>query len=84
MFPGPPSTPANQKPVGVLEGSREKAGISLLPHSPPDNHHAHQLLAEWPTNRGLLTVSSLGDGPHCADQLLSRTTNGSSLTVGCL
>ena len=84
MFPGAPSSPATWRPVGVLEGSREKAGISLLPHSPPDNHHSHQLLAEWPTNHGLLTVSSLGDGPHRADQLLSRPTSGSSLTAGCL
>ena len=43
-LPWAPRSPAGLRP-GELEGPGEKAGIYLLPHSPPDNHHS--------TNRGL-------------------------------
>ena len=38
LFSGPSSSQAGLR-QGELEGPEEKAGICLLPHSPPDDHH---------------------------------------------
>ena len=39
LFPGPFSSPTGPR-LGELEGIRKVARICLLPHSPPDDHHA--------------------------------------------
>ena len=66
-----------------MEGTREKARIHFLPHSPPDNHHSDDHLLNRPL---LLSDScSLGGGAHSrANQWLSTTTNSHSMTVVCL
>ena len=62
-------------------GHREKAGIHLLPHSPPQDHSSAD---GWPN--GSLTVALwqlfIVGGAQCkTDQWLSRTTNRRSWTV---
>ena len=39
LFLRPPRSPAGLR-LGELEGPGKKAGICLLPHSPPDDHHS--------------------------------------------
>ena len=59
LFPGSPRSPAGPRP-GELAGPREKAGICLLAHSPPDNLLTVGLI---PSNGCSLTVARLGAGP---------------------
>ena len=80
LFPEPPSSPKGPS-LGELEVPREKTPIHLLPHSPPGDHHSTDCLLNGPVNSHSLTVGCLREGP-AANQWLSRTTNGHSLTAG--
>ena len=66
---GPPSSPAGPRP-GELEGLGEKAGIWLLPHSPPQNH---QPTAVWIRSLSILDGWLLVGRVHWGiNQWLSR------------
>lgn len=67
LFPGPLSSlPGPRR--GKLEG--EKAGIRLLPHSPPDDHHStdhHSTYTDWMYSLSRsLTAGCLWAGPTAA------------------
>ena len=82
-LPWPPRSPAGLRP-GELEGPGEKAGICLLPHSPPDDHHSTNRWLNGPLMAAHWQLLTWG-GAHCgANQWLRRTTNSYSLTVACL
>ena len=74
LFSGPPSSQAGLR-QGEPEGPEEKAGICLLPQSPPDDHH------RWLNGTtNWLIDGCLWEGPS-VNQWLNRTTNGHSMTA---
>ena len=60
--PSPTSSPAGPR-LGKLEGLREKAGICLLPHSPPEDHSTTNCWLSHLSNGASLTVGCLWRGP---------------------
>ena len=62
LFPRLPSSPASLRPGDRLQGFGDKAGICLLPCSPPEDHHSDRWLNAL-TNSCALTAGCLWAGP---------------------
>ena len=66
LFPGPPHPGSPAGPgLSELERPREKVGICLSPHSPPDDHYSTDLWLNPLLTWSFINSCSLGGGTYC-------------------